>query len=197
MKLTFRKTLYISLAVHLMMFGGAFAFTQYGAGLFVPTYDAYTVALVDPGAMGGQWQQKASKSVERRNSSDEGFYGVRSEDEIERLDVADDMDSASDVSQIDQAAGRIGRVPPEAWRRIQAALERARQYPRMARRRGIEGEVRLRFRISPTGEVESVEILKSSGYALLDSASIRTIYRAAPLPYVDGWLEVPLAFVLK
>ncbi|HAK61530.1 MAG TPA: hypothetical protein DCO77_14340 [Nitrospiraceae bacterium] len=197
MKLTFRKTLYISLAAHLMMFGGAFAFTQYGAGLFVPAYDSYTVALVDPGAMGGQRRQTVSKSVERRNSSDEGFYGVRSEDVAERLDVADDMDAASDVSQIDQAAGRIGRVPPEAWRRIQAALERARRYPRLARRRGIEGEVRLRFRISPTGEVEKVEILKGSGHALLDSASVRTVYRAAPLPYVEGWLEVPLSFVLQ
>jgi TonB family protein len=67
----------------------------------------------------------------------------------------------------------------------------------MARERGIEGVVRLRFRLKPSGDVERVEIAGSSGYDILDTASIRTVYRASPMPYVNGWVEVPMAYVLK
>ena len=120
------------------------------------------------------------------------------QDRAQRNDEGTDAEELITGSREEQlAGGRFGVIPPEAWEQIQAALDRARYYPRLARRRGIEGEVRLRFRISPAGEVESVEILKGSGHALLDSASIRTVYRAAPLPYVEGWLEVPLSFVLQ
>jgi TonB family protein len=55
----------------------------------------------------------------------------------------------------------------------------------------------VRFKLKPSGEIDRVEIVKSSGYDILDSASIRTLYRAGPLPYVNGWVEVPMAYVLK
>lgn len=67
----------------------------------------------------------------------------------------------------------------------------------MARERGIQGVVRVRFKLRPSGDVETVEIVKSSGYDILDAATIRTVYRAGPMPYVNGWVEVPMAYVLK
>ena len=67
----------------------------------------------------------------------------------------------------------------------------------MARERGIQGVAHVRFKLRPTGEVETIQIVKSSGYDILDTASIRTIYRAAPMPYVDGWIEVPISYVLN
>jgi protein TonB len=93
--------------------------------------------------------------------------------------------------------GGKGFIDPEQWTAIQAAIERTKNYPRLARERGIEGEVRLRFRINSAGSVESVEIVKSSGYEILDSASVRAVSRAAPMPSVRGWIEVPIAYVLK
>jgi len=57
--------------------------------------------------------------------------------------------------------------------------------------------VHLRFRVRPQGEVDRVEIVRSSGYEILDTASVRTVYRAAPMPYVSGWIEVPISYVLK
>jgi len=44
-------------------------------------------------------------------------------------------------------------------------------YPARALRRGIEGMVQLRLQLGPTGSVESVEVLTSSGSASLDEAA--------------------------
>jgi protein TonB len=85
----------------------------------------------------------------------------------------------------------------EQWQRLHAALEKAKTYPRFARERGIEGSVLVRFKVLPSGDVETVNIVRSSGVEILDEASVRTVYRAAPMPYVSGWVEVPMSYVLK
>ncbi len=95
------------------------------------------------------------------------------------------------------ASSGIGIVSPEEWAAIAAAIERTKNYPRIARERGIEGVVRLRFRLASSGTVEKIEIVQSSGYAVLDDASIRAVYRAAPMPYVNGWIDMPMRYVLK
>ncbi len=96
------------------------------------------------------------------------------------------------------AAGvRSGSVSSEEWAVIVSSIERAKSYPRLARERGIQGVVRLRFRVKPRGDVDRVEIVASSGSEILDTASVRTLYQAGPLPYVSGWVEVPIAYVLK
>lgn len=77
------------------------------------------------------------------------------------------------------------------------AIERVKKYPRLARERGMEGVVRLRFMLNHSGGVDAVELVKSSGYEILDSASISAVYRAAPMPYVNGWVEMPMRYVLK
>ena len=97
-------------------------------------------------------------------------------------------------------AGRvsgIGVVSAEQWAVIESQIERAKNYPRMARERGIQGVVRVRFKLKPSGDVDRVEIASSSGYDVLDDASVKTVYRASPMPYVNGWLEVPMTYVLK
>ncbi|HXY55783.1 MAG TPA: energy transducer TonB [Nitrospirota bacterium] len=92
---------------------------------------------------------------------------------------------------------QLGLASAEQWAVIVSSIERVKSYPRIARERGIEGVVHLRFRVRPGGEVDRVEVVKSSGYEILDTASVRTVYRAAPMPYVRGWIEVPIAYVLK
>ncbi len=96
----------------------------------------------------------------------------------------------------DAPAG-FGLIMPGEWAALAAAIERTKQYPRIARERGIEGIVRLRFRLSPSGAVEKIEIIQSSGYEILDTASIGAVYRAAPMPYVGGWIDMPMRYVLK
>jgi protein TonB len=85
----------------------------------------------------------------------------------------------------------------EQWLQLQSAIEKAKTYPRFARERGIEGTVLVRFKVLPTGDIETVNVVKSSGAQILDDASVRTVYRAAPMPFVNGWVEVPMVYELK
>jgi TonB family protein len=94
-------------------------------------------------------------------------------------------------------SAQFGGISPEEWANLAAAIERTKNYPRLARERGIEGVVRVRFRLTSSGTVEKIEIVKSSGSVILDNASISTVYRAAPMPHVSGWVEMPMKYVLK
>ena len=81
-------------------------------------------------------------------------------------------------------------------RAIRGQIEKAKKYPEAARRDGLEGTVDLRFRLTPAGWVETVEIVHSSGFGILDEASQQTIRRAAPFPFVRGWIRLPLSYRL-
>lgn len=112
-------------------------------------------------------------------------------------EVSDGQESRSGAGPASAPVSGFGLVSSEEWAVISSAIERSKSYPRMARERGIQGVVHVRFRVSQSGAVEKVEIVKSSGSEVLDSASVRTVYRAGPMPYVSGWVEVPIAYVLK
>jgi periplasmic protein TonB len=72
------------------------------------------------------------------------------------------------------------------------------KYPGNARRRGIEGTVSVRFTIHGSGSVGEIQIVRSSGAALLDKASLETIRRCAfpPPPRASMTLNVPITFRL-
>jgi periplasmic protein TonB len=61
-------------------------------------------------------------------------------------------------------------------------LERAKQYPESAIRRGAKGTSTIEFVLDETGAVASVSLLRSSGEADLDSESVALVRRAAPFP---------------
>jgi len=70
-------------------------------------------------------------------------------------------------------------------------------YPEEAVRRGQEGEVLLRIRVGEGGIPGEVRIARSSGTRALDDAARNGVVRAAPLPSLPGWFEVPVRFFLR
>jgi protein TonB len=65
------------------------------------------------------------------------------------------------------------------WRaRVEAVGNRF--YPEASSRYGIYGDLRLLVAIRHDGEIENIEILSSSGHAVLDEAAIRIVRMAAP-----------------
>ena len=67
-------------------------------------------------------------------------------------------------------------------------------YPRMAIRRGIEGEVRLSVSVTALGKVSRISINKPSGSAMLDQAAIDSVRKWQFTPAIrDG---VPTAMVV-
>jgi periplasmic protein TonB len=63
-----------------------------------------------------------------------------------------------------------------------AQLERYKRYPAEAQTRGEEGVAQLAFDVDRDGRVHHARILHSSGYDLLDRATLSLIERAQPLP---------------
>jgi TonB family protein len=219
--MTFQRSISISMFIHLLFFGGALAYARYQQVMVGSSSHEIRVAFVSSdvlatGTATGTKRQKSSHieamphreytfsvhgpdkihpdTPERMNVSGNEAVGDQKKTGVERRDAqgisVTSYDNAGDV------AARTGFVSEEQWSVIGSAIERNKKYPRIARERGIEGIVRLRFRVDQTGSVQKIEVVESSGSEILDSASIRAVERAAPMPYVNGWIEVPIAYVL-
>jgi TonB family protein len=94
------------------------------------------------------------------------------------------------VSKMHSSLIEVDQILKQIIRKIEAA----KRYPKVARKMGIEGKAVVRFKLKPQGQVETVEIVESSGSEILDQASLQTVRDAAPLPYKEGWLKVGIVF---
>jgi protein TonB len=86
---------------------------------------------------------------------------------------------------------------------IAAQLEHYKRYPDLAKRRGEQGIVKLRFTLNRSGGVSNAQIEHGSGYADLDNEVLALVQRAQPLPAIpadipDNTLDihVPVSFSL-
>jgi len=76
-------------------------------------------------------------------------------------------------------------------------------YPRVAKREGWQGVVKLRVRVLPTGRAEAVNVESSSGRSILDDAAIEAVKEWTFVPAtqggqpVAGWVTVPIDFRLQ
>lgn len=88
-------------------------------------------------------------------------------------------------------------------RGILELLTRHRQYPRLAALRGWEGEVRLRLKVAGKGGLLAVQVVRSSGYEVLDQHALQLIQGAAlpalPDSFADREIQVvvPIHYKLQ
>jgi periplasmic protein TonB len=87
---------------------------------------------------------------------------------------------------------------------VREKIEKAKNYPEIARRHNWTGEVLLKFLISKTGEVKNIILVKSSGCNILDNSAINTVKNAAPfaprpelLLKDDILVSLPVVFSLQ
>lgn len=213
---TFPQAVTLSIAAHIAIFGGALAFAQYAGEVFRNSGTVITVSLVSGGGGGGVIKKPDQQTARRMpaNAMPQAFpvqESVPAYAEDARAGEAAASAAGSDGGGTTSAgqgaepgsdavtgmAGGQGGLSSEQWRQLHSAIEQVKTYPRFARERGIEGTVLVRFKVLPSGTVETVNVVKSSGASILDEASVTTVYRAAPMPFVSGWIEVPLSYVLK
>jgi periplasmic protein TonB len=78
------------------------------------------------------------------------------------------------------------------------------RYPESARRRGIEGTVLLKMRITAQGRVEDVQVVRSAGYPELDESAIEAVrrWRFEPArrngePVAEDAVLLPVVFQLQ
>jgi TonB family protein len=103
--------------------------------------------------------------------------------------------SNAGLGVLEDRAGGI--IPPATMLLISSAIDKAKTYPLLARRRGMEGTVYVGFRISSSGEPQDIEVVKSSGYNILDKATLKVVRKAAPYPHIEKRIEVPITYRLK
>ncbi len=94
-------------------------------------------------------------------------------------------------------AGYAGSGSTDHLNAIRKAIENAKQYPFLAKKRGIQGAVTTAFTIDQAGNPEEIRIIRSSGSMILDSAAKKTILAAAPFPRVRGNIEIRISYILK
>ncbi len=93
-----------------------------------------------------------------------------------------------------------GKVEEAQFSIISKLVREHLEYPYLARRMGWEGEVLLFFRLSPTGEVEELKVLKSSGFEVLDKSAVNAVKRASkhfPRPKQIVLIKLPIQFKLE
>lgn len=99
-----------------------------------------------------------------------------------------------------QAGGKIGghreEGPHSMYAFIRSAIEKAKTYPLLARKKKIEATVITEFSISNKGYPQDLKITKGSGFEILDSAAMNIISKAAPFPKIDGRIVIPITFTL-
>ena len=88
--------------------------------------------------------------------------------------------------------------------KVRQRIVNAQSYPRIARRRGLEGQPVVAFTLDKRGRLTKVDLAQTSGYQLLDQAALKAVQKAAPYPEIPAQLELdsfqfklPISFVLK
>ncbi|MDH3673021.1 MAG: energy transducer TonB [Gammaproteobacteria bacterium] len=65
--------------------------------------------------------------------------------------------------------------------KLRTDLARYFSYPAIARQRGWQGHVQIRFRVQPDGKLTNIYIARSSGYRLLDKSALKALRQVEPL----------------
>ena len=93
--------------------------------------------------------------------------------------------------------GQGAGILPGTIELIYMAIEKVKTYPIIARKRGIEGTVHVSFNIMKNGNPYGIKILKSSGFSILDKATVKVIKKAAPFPLIASRIELPVTYRLR
>ena len=93
------------------------------------------------------------------------------------------MDTESESSEDDGEAISLNTKETRYasyFARIKRQIELAWDYPYEAQRKGITGQLTLRFQISRDGNLMNVKLINGSGHNVLDEAALQAVKSAAP-----------------
>lgn len=79
-------------------------------------------------------------------------------------------------------------------------IEKRKDYPYIARRRGQEGTVTVAVRLTAAGQLAGAHVTRSSGVAALDEAALALVRRVCPFPHQAGRaiaMNIPITYQLE
>jgi protein TonB len=109
--------------------------------------------------------------------------------QAERTRQAGNASTRGEAAPATSGAGTDRATAEEQLRKSILRLVSSRfDYPLMARRKGMQGIVRLQVRIESDGRISRLQVEQSSGYPLLDRAALRSL-RLASVPDAERWMN--------
>lgn len=116
----------------------------------------------------------------------------------------DSQHATLDVSR-DPSDAQISQWQSHLQAQLTERMQNKFRYPLLARRRGWQGVVRLRFVVTSRGQITGVELASSSGYQLLDDSALKSAEQIRELPVAFEAattvaplrVEIPVRFLLQ
>ena len=97
------------------------------------------------------------------------------------------------TAHIETVTPQQASLPAQTSSLLRADLERAFAlhfyYPRIAIKRGWQGDVHISLRIESNGQLSEIRILRGSGYSLLDKSAMQSINKVEILPAAIALLD--------
>jgi pilus assembly protein CpaC len=97
-----------------------------------------------------------------------------------------------------------GKVRPVSSEYISKVMQQIRQnfvYPKAVKEANLGGALKLRLRISSSGQLQNVEIKESSGQVVLDENAVNIVKKVAPYPPFPSemsqkelWIDLPIVY---
>lgn len=151
-----------------------------------------------------QWSQMPTKPTE------EPVVAVTAKNVGSNASSSNRDDASPPVSLPDtkndsgDSGGQMAQIKAGFLRQIWEKISVARQYPRIARDRGYEGQPVVNFTVGKEGDLLAVFIEQPSRHSLLDQAAIQTVKDAVPFPRIPEQLKsdtmifkLPITFRLE
>lgn len=136
---------------------------------------------------------QTSVGAEQADASDASASGIDADQSADRAQAASEGLSAEQLAEISD------------WQKsIVLRIAKAKTYPAGARKKGIEGEVRVAFEIDRYGKIIHRQIETSSGYPVLDQAALSVLDEIGKMPTPPNSLDgetfamvIPFNFRIK
>jgi protein TonB len=101
----------------------------------------------------------------------------------------------SDISSSDEQLNKI--YVSTNFDYIREQVYKGLVYPPIAIENSWEGAVLVAFLVDNNGDIDSIRVLKSSGYRLLDQNAVSAVKHAAPYPRSTSKVEIKLPVIYK
>ncbi|WP_104696816.1 MULTISPECIES: energy transducer TonB [unclassified Helicobacter] len=128
---------------------------------------------------------------------------LKEEPIVQKQEIVDEKQKSSNIDQEgsnNEALAYNQGVNDEFLSKIRLAISNSNPYPRIARVRGLEGEVTIEFILNIDGSLEGLKILKSTAGDILNKSALRAVGDASkyfPTPKQKVRIKVPIVYSLS
>ncbi|MDH5766055.1 MAG: TonB family protein [Gammaproteobacteria bacterium] len=134
----------------------------------ISKYQATPVEQTETKKISSVAQKKTSDSSTGKNNQ-ENTQNIATDDRLK----TDNPENAETIIKVTDNNEKIISV-------LHNEFNKHFYYPRSAQRKNWQGQVLLGFSITPAGQINNIQINKSSGYDILDNAAIDSLSRVSP-----------------